>query len=64
MALFLSNLEVKLMNTIFQFMKRNYKVILAVLAFSLLLWGFIPKEDGNNPEKDKTTISNKTIDPS
>ncbi len=44
------------MNTILNFMKRNYKVILAVLAFSLLLWGFIPKEEGNNPEKDKLLL--------
>lgn len=44
------------MNTILHFMKRNYKVLLAVLALSIALWGFIPKEKISDPEKDKLLI--------
>lgn len=44
------------MNTILQFMKRNYKVLLAVLAISVGLWSFIPKTNVEDPEKDKLLI--------
>ncbi|GAA4064291.1 carboxy terminal-processing peptidase [Flavobacterium cheonanense] len=43
------------MNTIVQFMKRHYKIVLLVLALSVGLWSFIPK-DKNDPEKDKLLI--------
>jgi len=44
------------MNTILQFMKRNYKVLLVVLALSVGLWSFIPKTNAEDPEKDKLLI--------
>ena len=43
------------MNAIIKFMKRNYKVILLVVAFSAALWSFMPK-DKSDPEKDKLLI--------
>ncbi|MSP85144.1 MAG: tail-specific protease [Flavobacteriaceae bacterium] len=43
------------MNTFLNFMKRNYKIILAVLALSLALWSFMPKQKGD-PEKDKLLL--------
>lgn len=43
------------MNTFLNFMKRNYKIILAVLAISLALWSFMPKQKGD-PEKDKLLL--------
>ncbi len=36
-------------------MKRNYKVLLVIVAISAVLWSFIPR-DQNDPEKDKTLI--------
>jgi carboxyl-terminal processing protease len=53
---FLYNLVEKLMNTILQFMKRNYKVLLIVLALCIGLWSFIPKSNANDPEKDKLLL--------
>jgi carboxyl-terminal processing protease len=44
------------MNTIFNFMKNNYKVIIAVIAVSAVLWSFVPKNQ-SDPEKDKTLIA-------
>ncbi|MES2748002.1 MAG: carboxy terminal-processing peptidase [Bacteroidota bacterium] len=44
------------MNTILKFMKRNYKVLLIVLAISVGLWSFIPKVDKGDPEKDKLLL--------
>jgi len=44
------------MNVIFQFMKRNYKVLLVVALLSVALWSFIPKEKSSDPEKDKLLI--------
>lgn len=44
------------MNTIWSFMKKNYKIIFLVLGLSALLWGFIPKNDKDNPDKDKLLI--------
>ncbi len=40
------------MNAIWLFMKKNYKIIIAVLAISALLWSFIPKKEDPNPEKE------------
>jgi carboxyl-terminal processing protease len=40
------------MNVIFQFMKRNYKILLVVLGLSVTLWSFVPKKI-TDPEKDK-----------
>jgi carboxyl-terminal processing protease len=36
-------------------MKRNYKIILVVLALSVGLWSFMPKQKGD-PEKDKMLL--------
>lgn len=43
------------MNTFLNFMKRNYKIIVAVLALSLALWSFMPKQK-SDPEKDKLLL--------
>jgi carboxyl-terminal processing protease len=44
------------MNKILQFMKRNYKILLVIIALSMGLWSFIPKEKSSDPEKDKMLI--------
>lgn len=44
------------MKAVVRFMKRNYKVILIVVAISVALWSFIPKEKASDPEKDKMLI--------
>ncbi|MCG2609965.1 carboxy terminal-processing peptidase [Flavobacterium sp. SM15] len=43
------------MNTFWQFMKRNYKVVLLITVLSAILWSFVPhkKED---PEKDRLLL--------
>lgn len=41
-----------LMNAIWLFMKRNYKIILLLVAFAAVLWSFIPNKQKSNPEKD------------
>ncbi|WP_394759459.1 PDZ domain-containing protein, partial [Flavobacterium sp.] len=43
------------MNAIFIYMKKNYKVIIAVLAISATLWSFMPKTS-SDPEKDKRLL--------
>ena len=43
------------MNTFLNFMKRNYKIIRAVLALCIALWSFMPKQKGD-PEKDKLLL--------
>jgi carboxyl-terminal processing protease len=43
------------MNTFLNFMKRNYKILLVVVAISLGLWSFMPKQKGD-PEKDKLLL--------
>ncbi|MBF2024281.1 carboxy terminal-processing peptidase [Flavobacterium psychrophilum] len=43
------------MNSIMNFMKRNYKIILAVLAISAALCSFMSKKE-KDPEKDKTLL--------
>ncbi len=37
-------------------MKRNYKILLVIIAVSIGLWSFIPKEKSSDPEKDKMLI--------
>lgn len=45
------------MNTIFQFMKRHYKILLLVVLASIGLWSFIPKStNSGDPEKDKLLL--------
>jgi len=44
------------MNTIWAFMKRNYKVIILLLAVSAALWSFIPKKETEDPEKDQLLL--------
>ena len=34
-------------------MKRNYKVLLLIVALAIGLWSFIPRAEKNDPEKDK-----------
>jgi carboxyl-terminal processing protease len=43
------------MNTIIQFMKRHYKIIVLVLSISLGLWSFIPKTSSDS-DKDKLLL--------
>ena len=43
------------MTVIIQYMKRNYKIILIAVAFSIGLWSFIPKTT-EDPEKDKLLL--------
>ena len=43
------------MNTIISYMKRNYKVLLVIVALSVALWSFIPREK-SDPEKDKLLL--------
>lgn len=44
------------MTIIMQFMKRNYKILLAVFALSLALWSFIPRKAEADPEKDRLLL--------
>ncbi|OYU84814.1 MAG: tail-specific protease [Flavobacterium sp. BFFFF2] len=44
------------MKIILQFMKRNFKILLLVLAIAIGLWSFMPKFNEGDPEKDKTLI--------
>ena len=37
-------------------MKRNYKILLIIIALSVCLWSFMPKEKASDPEKDKMLI--------
>lgn len=42
------------MNTIWHFMKKNFKVILLVIGVSALLWSFVPQEPKKeDPEKER-----------
>jgi carboxyl-terminal processing protease len=43
------------MNAIWEFMKRNYKILLLVTALSAVLWSFIPKKE-DDPEKDRALL--------
>ncbi|MGG5576449.1 carboxy terminal-processing peptidase [Myroides sp. C15-4] len=44
------------MNTIGAFMKRNYKVIILLLAVSAALWSFRSKKETEDPEKDQLLL--------
>lgn len=44
-----------------EFMKRNYKVILLIVALSAVLWSFIPNQKKTDPEKDKTILELLTM---
>lgn len=44
------------MNATMKFMKRNYKILLVVVALSAALWSFVPRETKNDPEKDKLLL--------
>ncbi|MBS7320282.1 MAG: carboxy terminal-processing peptidase [Myroides sp.] len=41
------------MTAIWQFMKRNYKVLLLVVALAAALWSFIPFKKTNDPDPEK-----------
>jgi carboxyl-terminal processing protease len=43
------------MNTILNFMKRNYKILLAIVLLSATLFAFNLKSD-SNPDKDKLLL--------
>ncbi|HEX8563607.1 MAG TPA: carboxy terminal-processing peptidase [Flavobacterium sp.] len=43
------------MNAILQFMKRNYKILVLLVALSVAMWGFMPKEK-SDPGKDKLLL--------
>lgn len=53
MSILVENL---LMNAIWQFMKRNYKIILAVVALAAALWSFMPNKQSSEPDRDKETF--------
>ena len=44
-----------------EFMKRNYKVILLIVALSAVLWSFMPNEKKQDPEKDRTILELLTM---
>lgn len=44
------------MKAILAFMKKNYKILLVVVALCVGLWSFMPKSDPDNPEKDKLLL--------
>ncbi|MHC5200838.1 carboxy terminal-processing peptidase [Myroides sp. LJL119] len=44
------------MNTIWLFMKKNFKVLLLLLGVSALLWSFMPKDPKDSPEKDQLLL--------
>jgi carboxyl-terminal processing protease len=48
------------MKTIMTFMKRNYKILLLVVALSVAFWSFIPKAK-NDPEKDRVLLELMTF---
>ncbi|MPT35798.1 MAG: tail-specific protease, partial [Flavobacterium sp.] len=43
------------MNTFWQFMKRNYKIVLLITALSAILWSFMPSKK-SDPEKDRLLL--------
>lgn len=44
------------MNAIWQFMKRNYKIILVVVALAAALWSFVPFNKNNDPDPKKESF--------
>lgn len=44
------------MNAIMKFMKRNYKILIVVIALSAALWSFVPHKVTNDPEKDRLLL--------
>src|SRR5690606_35365040 len=52
---FLKFISKRLMNAILQFMKRNYKILLVVVALAVAMWGFMPKEK-SDPGKDRLLL--------
>lgn len=44
------------MNAIMKFMKRNYKILILVVALAAALWSFVPREVKNDPEKDRLLL--------
>ncbi|NBU80786.1 MAG: tail-specific protease, partial [Flavobacteriaceae bacterium] len=44
------------MNKIIQFMKRNYKILMVIIALCVGLWSFMPREKSSDPEKDKLLL--------
>ncbi|MFD2908257.1 carboxy terminal-processing peptidase [Flavobacterium ardleyense] len=49
------------MKRIVKFMKRNYKIILLIVALSAVLWSFMPNEKKGDPEKDRTILELLTM---
>ena len=37
-------------------MRRNYKILMVIIALCIGLWSFIPREKSSDPEKDKTAV--------
>lgn len=44
------------MNAIWQFMKRNYRIILVVVALAAALWSFVPFNKNNDPDPKKESF--------
>lgn len=44
------------MNAIIEYMKRNYKLLLVIVALSVALWSFMPRAKEGDPEKDKLLL--------
>ncbi len=44
------------MNALIIFMKRNYKILLVVVALAIACWSFMPKKSFGDPEKDKLLL--------
>ncbi len=44
------------MNTILQFMKKHFKIILLVILVSVGLWSFVPQKPKSDPERDKILL--------
>jgi carboxyl-terminal processing protease len=48
--------DFKTMKTTIDFMKRNYRILLVILGLSVAFWGFMPKQQPSDPEKDKLLL--------
>ena len=44
------------MNTIIEFMKKHFKIILVVVLVSVGLWSFMPQKPKSDPERDKVLL--------